>query len=56
MSKNPQKVPPNVKPPVAEKKLSGKWSKSMGAIGRQKSKGLKLSGANGGRDPATQVG
>jgi hypothetical protein len=56
MPKSPRKVPPNPKPPVAEKKLSGKWSKSAGALVRQKSRGLKLSGANGGRDPATQVG
>ena len=55
MSKNPQKVTPDPKPPVTKKKLSGKWSKSIEAMENQKSKGLKLSGANGGRDPATQV-
>jgi hypothetical protein len=55
MSKNPRKVTPDPKPAVPKKKLSGKWSKSIEAMENQKSKGLRLSGANGGRDPATEV-
>ena len=56
MIKNAQKVRSEPRPAVPKKKLSGKWSKSIEAMENQKSRGLKLSGANGGRDPATQVG
>jgi len=55
MSKNSQKALPDPKPAVAKKKLSGKWSRSADALVRRKSKGLRLPGANGGRDPATEV-
>ena len=55
MRKNARKERLAARPAAAKKKLSGKWLRSAGALVKQKAKGLKLSGANGGRDPETQV-
>jgi hypothetical protein len=53
MHKNAQKDQPRARPVAAKKKLSGKWSKSLDALEKRKSKGLQLPGADGPHDPAT---